>query len=877
MRSDFSRVDSSGSNSEEFRSVIDDLTLENRSLKRKLRKYEKLHCSQLEDDKLFEVRIHGLPAYKKKELKETLRGFASSIGTQRTSRRVQTEQPTSLSLGCVSGISKTSSVSTLGSRLVDSAYASLCASGQTSASHLRCPRKSQQQQSIPAADENKDVTNSYLEEIPEGLFPNQSIDMTEKVKAKLVVRRLEQLFTGIAPCSTQDYEFFQQQKNSRSAARGKGTVDQVLNQAKSAEGDREARIVSCNDQIVSMPVPVLDSGSDTDMGLNCLNTTSPARPDQRPTRLLDLDPNRVQIPAQNINYIRHLGLTSPKVGSDLSGAEEEGWIYLNLLINMAQLHMFNVTTEFVRRALATFSTRFELAKDGQRVRWTVGRVGNQMSDGSRSSRVLKNEGSSQRSDGSSGRISISSTYGYHTCHSGVISGFEKLDSSPGYTKIASEFGADSVRRPIFLGQFEAGGPLVYKPLFFHGVKSEEEDDYYLNEVRSTVPSILARHSNGPGSHDIKSANEATRKGEDGPIIFYNGARFCTDLSGDSGVDTYHATNYSKVVQDPIGSRPKAAEEPVVCYRKSRSCSPDGFSILEIGECFEDTLEWPAGGPPTLLSPSTYEVESDGVPALFQASGIGGVRPSDHFVVDVIVRFSVLNKPLPPQNPQCLTTKVCQSDICHYATKDLTNHCGHTSPAKTNSDLLPIKYEILSAETRVLNPSSLPPPSYAFHATSSSDGDNEDDEMPDGGGIFGTVSSQPTADVVSAFSTSGRRLSFCASSTSSSIASGEMSEDSSMDLLAHARQLDPDSIAAQEREFEDNAVQMSAFLEAVNARSSARPVAETGYASSQTDSTLLASCSEDEVIRRPDLKRGRSGVDYMDIAEKVPRLDIEEST
>ena len=872
-------MDSSGSNSEEFRSVIDDLTLENKRLKRRLRKYEKLHCSQLEDDKLFEVRIHGLPAYKKKELKETLRGFASSIGTQRTSRRVQTEQPTSLSLGRACGISKTSSVSTPGSRLVDSAYASLCASGQTSASDLRCPRRSQPQQSTPAAYENKDVTNSYLDEIPEGLFPNQARIMTEKVKGKLVVQRLEQLFTGIAPFSTQDSHFHQQQKISRSAARGKGTVDQVLGQAESAEGDREARIVSSNDQIVSIPAPTLDPWSNTDMALNCLNTTSPARSDQRPTRLLDLDPNRVQVPAQNINYIRHLGLISSEIDSDLSGAEGEGWIYLNLLINMAQLHMFNVTTEFVRRAVATFSTRFELAKDGQKVRWIVERVGNQVSSGSRSGGEWKNEDPSQSSDGSFGRISISSPNGYHACHSGVISGFEELDSPLANTEIASEFGADAVRLPTFLGQFEAGGSLIYKPLFFHGVKSEEEDDYYLNEVRSTVPSTSTRHSNGLVSHDIKAAHEATCKGEDGPIIFYNGARFCTDLSGDSGVDTYHATNYTKVVQDPIGSRLKAAEEQVVCCRKSRIGSPDEFSILEIGDSSEDTLEWLAGGPPNPPSPSTYDVESDSVPALFQASGIGGIRPSDHFVVHVKVRFSVLNKPIPPQNPQSPTTRLCQSHVCYYATRNLTNDCGHISSAKMNSDVFPIKYEIISAETMVLNPSSLPPPSYACHAMSSSDGDNEDDEMADGDGdgISGTVSSQSIADVVSAFSTSGRRLSFCASRTSSSLASGESSEDSSIDLLAHARQLDPDSIAAQEREFEDNAVQMSAFLEAVNARSSARRVAETVYTSSQTDSSALASHSEDEVIRRPDLKRGRSGVDYMDTAEKVPRLEIKEST
>ena len=866
-------MDSSGSNSEEFRSVIDDLTLENKRLKRRLRKFEQLHCSQLENDKLFEVRIHGLPACKKKELKETLRGFASSIGgSQRASPRTQSEQPILLPQSHFPGIGKSSSLSTPGPRPIDSAYASMSASGHTSASHLQNPGRSRPQQLIPTADKDKNVTNRYCAETPDGLFPRQPITMTEKVKAKLVVQRLEQLFTGIGACKSQAGHFLQQQKVSRLAATAKITFGQALGQASSAEGDREARIISTNDQRLSAPVPSQDSEVSNGHVLTDLNT-SPNH-DQRPTRPLDLDPHRAQVPTDNIEYIRHLGLTSPKMNSDWSDGEEDGWIYLNLLINMAQLHILNVTTEFVRESVASVSAKFELSEDGQRVRWKAGRLGHPMSNGSNSSFELRNEVPSQRSDESVDRISSSSCWDHNKCHSRVLSGFENVRSSQGYTKMPSEFGADSARRPIFLGQFGAGGPLKYKPLFFHGVKSEEEDDYYLDDVCSTVSSVLAQCPNGPGLHDLAVDHDTTRKGEDGPIIFYNGARFCTDLSGDSGVDIYHATEYTRIVQDPIGSTPEAAEESVIFSRKLRSIMSDECSILDIEDFSGDTLQWPVDGFQTPPPATTCDMESDEVSTLFQASGIGGVRPSDHFVVHVKIRRFVPNKPAALQLLQPLTAKPLQIHLLNYITSSSTSDRRYILPSETELDLLPIQDEIISAERKVLIPSSLPSPSYACHAVSSTDSDHDDEKMLESDSIFAAVSSDSIGDVLPI---SERRLSCCMSRISSSIASGDLSEDSSMDLLAHARQLDPDSIAAQEREFEVNVIQMSDFFEAVNASISARSLADTGYTSSQTDGSIPASDSEDVATRRPDLKRGRSGVDSVHTPEKVPRLDFENST
>jgi hypothetical protein len=95
-------------------------------------------------------------------------------------------------------------------------------------------------------------------------------------------------------------------------------------------------------------------------------------PDQRPTRPLDLDPNRAQVPEDNIKYLRHLGFSPLEAGSDEQLVDGHGYMYLNVLINMAQLHTLNVTPEFVKKSLEQYSKKLELSSDGRKVRWKGG-------------------------------------------------------------------------------------------------------------------------------------------------------------------------------------------------------------------------------------------------------------------------------------------------------------------------------------------------------------------------------------------------------------------------------------------------------------------------------------------------------------------------
>lgn len=72
------------SENEDLRGVIDDLTVENRRLRQLIRTGNRQRrstpsTSTQEQDKLFEVRMHGLPSEKRRELEFLLKNFATSV------------------------------------------------------------------------------------------------------------------------------------------------------------------------------------------------------------------------------------------------------------------------------------------------------------------------------------------------------------------------------------------------------------------------------------------------------------------------------------------------------------------------------------------------------------------------------------------------------------------------------------------------------------------------------------------------------------------------------------------------------------------------------------------------------------------------------
>lgn len=83
----YMRAGNSERENEELRGIIDDLTLDIKRLKQKLRRYKERDPPRLQGDKLFDVRTYGLPRQRKRQLEQILQHFAAEIsGSSRLSR-----------------------------------------------------------------------------------------------------------------------------------------------------------------------------------------------------------------------------------------------------------------------------------------------------------------------------------------------------------------------------------------------------------------------------------------------------------------------------------------------------------------------------------------------------------------------------------------------------------------------------------------------------------------------------------------------------------------------------------------------------------------------------------------------------------------------
>ncbi len=854
------QMEANESNSEDFRGVIDDLTIQNKRLRKKLKQYERLHCSHLQEEKLFEVRIHGLAAHRQRELEEILRTFASNceespetslfnIGNFKASAPILTNhKPSSSSTSCSKG-----------SKPIDSAYASM--SGQAGASQKQLQDNPHKETQAHSRQQN---VKSYLHDIPETLIPKNSLPMSERAKSKLVVRRLEQIFTGrrAAPRHNQSQ---QQQEVSQSAAqadrnrlesrglkvppvRGGGREAPILrndaelkvdslSEANLAaqqsqqivenrgrrprkEGTREARI------LLGCVGSQIDSSSETNLtGQQSRPSTdgedSRSReprvsrgvtPDQRPTRPIDLDLHRAQVPSDNIEYIRHLGLASPTAISDANPDPDDGWVFLNLLSSMAQLHTLNVTPEFIKHAVADVSSKFELSSDGTKVRWQGGTDGTKMSSDSDESDDIGNWRSTDTSVSISKRGSLSKSGG--TADPKIFQEPNSALPDPSVGLLAPpEVGAK--RRPVYLEQPNDVDKFQYKPLFFHVTASEDENASAdaTNSISSFDPMENGTGLNS-GSHGIHESEVKLRKQnrENGPIIFYNKARFCTDLSGNTSGAMYDETAYYRYVQEPIG-----------CLQHA-----DGEKLDESeSDYVVESMNLDVGSP--MITRSVLDLEdlrssisdlSTTSPISMEVSGLGGIQPEDNFMVKVQVRHGERKKRDSPARSPFSSPRSQIRRLLHSISRR-----GSTNTFREAKDIprsqpsrAPIKSEIISSVKTIMPPSSLPPPSYVCLPFSSSESGDGDDEDEDEDANINYYSGRPRASAKRSAEDIGDPKSARFFLGSSSDESKELSylstssgsdDDSSIDFLANARVIDPDTIAAQEREFEVNSVQQPA--------------------------------------------------------------------
>jgi hypothetical protein len=763
------QIGTDGSSTEDFRSVIDDLTVANKKLKQRLRKYEKLYDAHLQEEKLFEVRFHGLPDHKKKELEETLRKFASELddGTANEYADISAYTPALQTHNTASSMS----------RFAESGYASLSASGPTS-SGPNNQDNDRRKMTKSAYSRQQQTIQSYLHDIPMGLLPNnKSAPMTDASRKKMVVRRLEQIFAGKrSAAGSHPQQMQQQQEVAQSAATADREQREAIGANSKPEGQREARIRNDRgaedndtpqDEVIQGFRPSLHIEEHDFAG-------SGSSPDQRPTRPLDLDPYRAQVPTENMNYIRHLGFTPPDMNSGETPLGH-GWIYLNLLINMAQLHTLNVTPEFVKDALHEYSSHLEISRDGRKVRWKGG------------FNVTKHSGDSSSEHWS----------GASPNETGSASPFKRMKTgtSGASSDMLDESGA---RRLARVQREKEKNKFAYKPLFFHKDDSENEDDFYGFDAESSANYSYqpqpTGNSSGFSSSVMQSSSSKPCRRDDGPMIFYTKAKFCTDLSGDrNGAFLAMPGNYQPITTQPLGATQNSSSQTKTSLDLAEPRGPlDSTTPMDVDSISASRTG--SSGDDLGFSPEALRDDSGNAsPELmdFEASGLGGVQPEDNFSIHVR-RSQVLGAPSHVAARRW-------SNLYPKAIQDALNSkqsSPEVEPARSDPQRL-IEQTILSASRKNLPRSALPPASF-LPLDSCSSGDVDSDLASD-------ASSEPDSDSDSGGPATAMQILNIAP-VASDVSEGsesdyEDSDDGSVDLLATARQQDPTAVRASEREYD----------------------------------------------------------------------------
>lgn len=739
------------SSADDYRSVIDDLTIENKRLREELKRYKQMGPDSLRREKLFEVKVHGLPRRKKRELENALRDFTTSLdGSSTGASPHRSKKDKILGKGITSASKHASSSSGSQSRPVpaDSAYASM-STGPSS--------------SVPSLSGNLNRSKSdrtverYLQDIPEGLFP-KSNTMTEKEKKKLAVRRLEQLFTGKGlgghtqqpppgpvPPIMEDVEMTTVDDKIAHVVPNPDTSRQAQIRLRSRRKESHSRDNGSASNSNGDQTDSRDNGNGSGSGNGSGNgigngnggqSTSPnvAPPEQRPTRPRDLDPDRMQVPSENMEYIRHLGLTAPQQQRQFSAEDvspdAEGWVYMNLLCNLAQLHMLNVTPAFIRAAVMEKSKQFQLSPDGRMIRWRGGAEGTKFisdSSGNNSQR----DNSSEDTDGGSNE------QGQQRKKQKKLGGGQGLGS--GNDVIASE---PSQFRPQLSGSSES---FHYKPLFVHQQTSYSSDEQPSagDETGSSFgpPEESNLGINSRWNYSGISGFSQRKRRRDGAIIYYSGAPFCTDLSGDYGAISPEVSNEDE-------SAPPVGLNATTGPRCQRTSSGSSIPFKPLSSLVSHRAMMDLDFAPPEMTPDESD-ESDDMDVDFswsdstqsassltslEASGLAGVYPDDHFVVHVSTRRpkSTVNGAL--QQPQLAErtsqeTSVSRDTADSIAIRLSTMSTGSPAAPLFEMRVAPVckvEIEYVSGKFKTLPPAPLPPPTY-FRGEAESGTDDSESE------------------------------------------------------------------------------------------------------------------------------------------------------
>lgn len=618
---------------EAFRSIVDDLTIEIKTLERKLKRHDDIHNQDSGNEKLFELRVYSLEADMKRELEGILHRFVADLSDRRNvevatdNREDNPSDAKSHSVAC-------SRVPTLDIGFVR-------ASVSASAHSFPSPASDGRPVNIPQFDRVKTPNIHFdTKHTDECMQPRENLAaMTTHAMKKCVVYRLEQLFagqgvlTGPHPSALQQQ---QQQHTSHRATRAEYTAIVAWDQQTIPSSPHKVSALNndAKDSVNTAAPDRLEALSHEAVGYQMSGRAAQrhytghhfdSTPEtKRPTGQLSLDPDYSQLIAENIRYIHHLGFSPNDLKIDGPPGEEYEWIYLNILVNMAQLHTLNVTHDFIRKAISELSGHYIISKDGRKVRW-------------KSSWSLAKK---RRHDDDSPEHQIDgSAVGKRVYKKLKAAHYEDSRTSHRTGRRCKH--ASSTWRP-----HQGNSKLMYTPLFYHGL-TEDVANHLSGE---SMPLAHWVHGDSPVADrpDVVTASKRDRNGRGGSrIIFYNNTQFYTDLDGE----------LSQHQDSETSSRMESTLKP----DWKEDCSGHGFELMtENSAPFEDTEgDKELKGPTSLVEGSISETVALDFPLLaapqlsdemislreinFEVTGLGGTYPADHFAIDVQIHYTPIDE------------------------------------------------------------------------------------------------------------------------------------------------------------------------------------------------------------------------------------------
>lgn len=677
------------------------------------------------------------------ELEVTLHDFASSLEGSTASYGQHKKSSKHMNRLQGSANSKHASSSSSHSRPLDSAYASMSTGPSSTGPHASTSsnRRPSLGRGKSSADHKVEIG---LREIPEGLLPRH-VALTDKEKKKLVVRRLEQLFTGkvggrsrtsrnhkAAPILTSGL-----QAGNEGIVSAPGPVAGLVPPPApvASEPSREARIQLHESGKKHQTREVLSastSNGDQDTSENRTGSGSNEHigqdgspqnadsSDQRATRPLDLDPDRIQNPSENMLYIRHLGVTAPvsltetKFRHQDVSMDAEGWIHLNLLCNLAQLHILNVTPDYIRSAISERSAKFQLSRDGRKIRWRGGTEGTKFSSDSSGDSSLRSP-DTEATDGSNTHEQ------------------RKRQKTSGQTSARS----NKSQTKSGLQASESSGSFHYKPMFVHNHSSSVETSMDETGSQASYAGLENSNLNSRSIAVVSGSGSSPRKKRrrDGAVVYYTGAPFCLDLSGDPGdlSPTTYMTS-SGVEQETLQT---GEDTPKLSRTSSGSTLP--YRPLVDGPDVD------GGDKPDYVADETDGSDNGGfgfcwcehpektqlkpLEGYLEPCGLGGVTPEDHFAVLVVTRHPILNSYQGRSGLLRLRSDETTDSIAKRIAA-LTTDSPRPTPARHMECSPRVQFQVVEERYKTLKPLPLPPPAIFYppftETTESDDSGFEDD-------------------------------------------------------------------------------------------------------------------------------------------------------